>query len=276
MTTVFNTFQGLTVQCARCHDHKFDPIPQDEYYRLQAVFAGVGRGDVRVRARPRCREEAEGTAGDARGASTKKRRGDRTRGSTRRSCRRRSRRGRRGTPAPASRGTVPEFTQDRVGRRRDARRSRPDGSIRSEGTRPEKDTYTAHGAREVEARHRGAARTAHRRHAAAHGPGPAGQRQPAPERVHVCDRVATASAVKPKPLAIRNATSDFDQAGWTVAHAIDGNTATAWGIYPQVGKPHEAVFELERAGRRRRNGTHLRAGTTARRRAPDRPVPAVA
>jgi hypothetical protein len=46
VTTVFNTFQGLTVQCARCHDHKFDPVPQDEYYRLQAVFAGVGRGDV--------------------------------------------------------------------------------------------------------------------------------------------------------------------------------------------------------------------------------------
>src|SRR5438034_10619162 len=46
VTTVFNTFQGLTVQCARCHDHKFDPIAQEEYYRLQAVFAGVGRGDV--------------------------------------------------------------------------------------------------------------------------------------------------------------------------------------------------------------------------------------
>jgi len=29
---------GLTVNCARCHDHKFDPIPQDDYYRLMAVF----------------------------------------------------------------------------------------------------------------------------------------------------------------------------------------------------------------------------------------------
>jgi hypothetical protein len=29
---------GLTVQCARCHNHKFDPIPQKDYYRLQAVF----------------------------------------------------------------------------------------------------------------------------------------------------------------------------------------------------------------------------------------------
>ena len=46
VTTVMNTFAGLTVQCARCHDHKFDPIPQEDYYKLQAVFAGVGRGDV--------------------------------------------------------------------------------------------------------------------------------------------------------------------------------------------------------------------------------------
>ncbi len=31
-------FLGLTVQCARCHNHKFDPIPQTDYYRMQAVF----------------------------------------------------------------------------------------------------------------------------------------------------------------------------------------------------------------------------------------------
>ncbi len=34
-------FLGLTVQCARCHDHKFDPILQRDYYALQAAFAGV-------------------------------------------------------------------------------------------------------------------------------------------------------------------------------------------------------------------------------------------
>ncbi|MFO1497198.1 MAG: DUF1553 domain-containing protein [Verrucomicrobiota bacterium] len=40
-----STFQSLTVHCARCHDHKFDPISQEEYYGLQAVFAGVDRAD---------------------------------------------------------------------------------------------------------------------------------------------------------------------------------------------------------------------------------------
>uniref|UniRef100_A0A7C2NW47 DUF1553 domain-containing protein n=1 Tax=Schlesneria paludicola TaxID=360056 RepID=A0A7C2NW47_9PLAN len=33
-----SAFLGLTVKCARCHDHKFDPIPQTDYYRLAAAF----------------------------------------------------------------------------------------------------------------------------------------------------------------------------------------------------------------------------------------------
>lgn len=36
--TTGSVFLGLTVGCARCHDHKFDPIPQKDYYRLQAIF----------------------------------------------------------------------------------------------------------------------------------------------------------------------------------------------------------------------------------------------
>jgi hypothetical protein len=40
-----STFQSLTVHCARCHDHKFDPITQSDYYSLQAVFAGVDRAN---------------------------------------------------------------------------------------------------------------------------------------------------------------------------------------------------------------------------------------
>jgi hypothetical protein len=43
--TTMSTFVSSTVHCARCHNHKFDPISQKEYYRLQAVFAGVDRAD---------------------------------------------------------------------------------------------------------------------------------------------------------------------------------------------------------------------------------------
>ncbi|HKD35608.1 MAG TPA: DUF1549 domain-containing protein, partial [Pirellulales bacterium] len=41
VTTTCQVFLGLTVDCARCHDHKIDPIPQRDYYRILAFFAGV-------------------------------------------------------------------------------------------------------------------------------------------------------------------------------------------------------------------------------------------
>ncbi len=45
VSVVGQTFLGLTVNCARCHDHKFDPIPQTDYYSLRAVFDGVKHGE---------------------------------------------------------------------------------------------------------------------------------------------------------------------------------------------------------------------------------------
>lgn len=42
---VFNVFMSTTVQCAQCHNHKFDPIRTEDYYRLHAVFAAVDRAD---------------------------------------------------------------------------------------------------------------------------------------------------------------------------------------------------------------------------------------
>ena len=43
--TVSQAFLGLTVHCARCHDHKFDPILQKEYYQMASALGGVHRGD---------------------------------------------------------------------------------------------------------------------------------------------------------------------------------------------------------------------------------------
>lgn len=46
------TFLGLTIGCAQCHDHKFDPILQTDYFRLQAFFAALTERDGATAASP--------------------------------------------------------------------------------------------------------------------------------------------------------------------------------------------------------------------------------
>lgn len=60
-TAVGQTFLAMTVNCARCHNHKFDPILQADYYRLEAVFAGAKGKDIEI-ATPD--EKAHWTAAD--------------------------------------------------------------------------------------------------------------------------------------------------------------------------------------------------------------------
>ncbi len=62
---VGQSFLGLTINCARCHAHKFDPIPHEEYYRIKSVFEGVKHGersiasDEESKSRSRLQKELE-------------------------------------------------------------------------------------------------------------------------------------------------------------------------------------------------------------------------
>jgi len=75
--TIGQTFLGLTVQCARCHDHKFDPVRMDEYYHLTAAVAGVRHGERDITspqarlAFEKKRAEAQRQIDDLRAALTK-------------------------------------------------------------------------------------------------------------------------------------------------------------------------------------------------------------
>ncbi len=46
ISTTGSAFLGLTVGCARCHDHKYDPIPTRDYYRMLSAFNGGDRAEV--------------------------------------------------------------------------------------------------------------------------------------------------------------------------------------------------------------------------------------
>jgi pyruvate/2-oxoglutarate dehydrogenase complex dihydrolipoamide acyltransferase (E2) component len=63
--TVGAAFLGVTLGCARCHDHKTDPIPQEDYYRLQAAFVGFKPVDVPLDAKAQAEYEAKRAAWEA-------------------------------------------------------------------------------------------------------------------------------------------------------------------------------------------------------------------
>jgi hypothetical protein len=52
LATLGTTFLGLTIGCARCHDHKYDPIPQRDYYRLLSTFTTTIRSEMELNLDP--------------------------------------------------------------------------------------------------------------------------------------------------------------------------------------------------------------------------------
>ncbi len=110
---------GLTVGCARCHDHKFDPIPARDYYRMLSTFTTTVRTRGRSRPRPGGLREGEGRV----------RRGARSRSPRRSRSTRRSNCPAQFAAWEKARGDKPlsldwvtaRRRRDEVGRRRDAR-----------------------------------------------------------------------------------------------------------------------------------------------------------
>jgi hypothetical protein len=240
VTSTFSTFAGLTVGCARCHDHKFDPITQGDYYALQAVFAGIDKAERAFDPDPALAQRRHTLAAELAGVKDLAGKTPSTFLTPERQAEVNAFEKARGpaesrweTPEPiswkAKQGSVLKALLDR--------------SILAIGTRPEKDTYVVTLTTERE--------------------GLTGLRldvlcdetlpQQGPGRqdngnLHLSEIRVTAQArgksEPPASVKLRAATADFDQAGWGVARAVDGDPATAWGIYPEVGKPHRAVFEF--------------------------------
>ncbi|MEO2028085.1 MAG: PSD1 and planctomycete cytochrome C domain-containing protein [Fuerstiella sp.] len=59
VSTLGTTMLGLTVGCSRCHSHKFDPLPQFDYYRLTSCFADVGFADTGINMQPEAFQKAK-------------------------------------------------------------------------------------------------------------------------------------------------------------------------------------------------------------------------
>ncbi len=237
VTQTMSTFASATAHCARCHDHKFDPISQEDYYSLQAVFAGVGKGDVAydrdlqvARERRRWNELTAAVDKNDRAILLSAENEKLAAGWE----------SNRGPEAawqildPGVFQTASAATLKRL----------PDGSFLAEGTGKEADSYT------LTATPNPGSITAIRLELLTdpslpkNGPGRAenGNLHLSEFQVQLFER----GAERAQKIKISRAFANFSQESWTIAHAIDGNEATAWGIHPRQGENHVAVFEFEK------------------------------
>ena len=279
VSTVMNNICSLTVQCARCHDHKFDPISQQDYYALQAVFSGVERANRRY----------DADAGTARLRQDLLRRKQALEQRTAEETAR--------LMSAAVQRQVAEW-EDLRGRQTavwqnfkiDSFTSAdgatlsmlPDGSILSNGPCPEKETVTIVSAPFSSFNRSSQEKSSQEKLPAEKPPADEKDHEPHPEPQHASKpttlRQITAIRLEvltheslpkngpgrqpdngnlhltefevwidgcDKPLELVNATADFDQSGWDIAKSIDRNEETAWGIHPQEGAAQPAVFELK-------------------------------
>jgi hypothetical protein len=238
LSTVMNNVVSLTVQCARCHDHKFDPISQSDYYALQAVFAGVERAnrtydesiDVRDRRKALLarQQELEHPSDATKAAIVSKAALDELARWESGLARNRV----KWTPLD------PETVVSEHG---STLTQQADLSILASGPTPDADTYTI--AANTPLQHVTALRLEllpddtlpH------HGPG----RQPDNGNLHVSEIEAYSGDALDHAAPFSTAAADFNQTDWNVKQAIDGVPQTSWGIFPETGKPHEGVFEFK-------------------------------
>ena len=239
LTTVMTTFVSATVNCARCHAHKFDPISQQDYYAVQAVFAGVDRAERQYDADPSIHVR-------------------------RRELVARQKALERGLPeaqllSAESQAQVAAWEQTAKKRHvawnildpagfaatnGTKAAKQPDGSLLCSGPTPETDTYSI--SVRIEQPNVTAIRLEVMADPSLPMKGPGRQDN---GNLHLSEfrlLLWPGQGLPPVPIAIKRAVADFNQDGWTIAHALDGNKKTAWGIFPEVGRTHSAVFELAR------------------------------
>ena len=230
-----SAFTSTTANCARCHSHKFDPITQDDYYALQAVFAGVLKGDIPYDSDPNTGRERHRlqvliASAEQRNESVLL---DPAHAELIASWI-----AERGKDAAWRPLTLETFLSSEGA----SLTLTPDNVILSSGLLPDKDTYVVNASTDLDRI------TALRLDVFPHESLPSnGPGRCSNGNLHLSEielQVFAPGEDQGKVAAFKRATADFNQVEWGIERAVDGNAESAWGIHPSVGKRHHAVFEL--------------------------------
>ncbi len=237
--TTGSALLGLSIGCARCHDHKFDPIPQADYYRFVSTFTTTVRSNLEVNLDPEGYQAALKTFETAHAPlvqaqknyerehlSAKWKSWEQTEAEN---YRRQAGWQILDIAEAKSQGGATLTPQE-------------DGSLLASGKNPDFDVYTLTAKTEL----RGI--TGIRLEALAHptfvGAGPGRAKNGNIDLTDLRLTVRPNGGGDAKPVELRNPQATFEQPGLLIKFAIDGDKKSGWAVDPQFGKDHAAVFEF--------------------------------
>lgn len=239
LSTSGSAFLGLTIGCARCHDHKYDPIPTREYYRMLSIFTSTVRSEVELDLNP---EETRRTQAEYE-------RGRQVLVAERLNYEQQVLPDRfehwlsTGAPEPTPTWQLPQTVEIHSEGGTRFRRLE-DGSDLAEGRNADTDVYTIRaevrttGIRSLRLEALSDASLPHR------GPGRADNGNFGLSRIRIFS--APISGGPSNELRIASARASFEQnsGALSIASALDDHPKSGWAVDPRLGTNHAAVFEF--------------------------------
>jgi hypothetical protein len=246
VNTTGTVFLGLTVACTQCHDHKYDPLTQREFYQLYAFFNNVpeaGLDGSKGNAKPLIRVPTREQAREHEEVAAKIKEAEAAIAAAEPEIAAAQVKWEETALAKRDQQWKPLAFESAISKGGATLTQEDDKSVLASGENPATDTYelTAGGLEFVTG-----IRLEALPHESLKGQGPGRSDNGNIVLTNVRLLVLSADGNAPKALQLKAASANFSQKDFPVANAIDDKPGSGWGIHPELGKPHSAIFELEK------------------------------